>query len=96
MFAGVAAAECFGYYCSGPIETMTISDDAVYIRLVGGTTGLNSCTPYSGGYMVLHKNHANYASLYSTLVAAHMAKESVSLRPQENGTSCPILYIMVP
>jgi len=60
MFAGVAAAECFGYYCSGPIETMTISDDAVYIRLVGGTTGLNSCTPYSGGYMVLHKNHANY------------------------------------
>jgi hypothetical protein len=91
-----ASAACFGYYCSAPIETMSIDDTAAYIRLVGGVTGLNSCTPYSGNYMVLYKTHASFKELYAVLVGAYLAKESVTLRPVEASTNCTILYIAVP
>jgi hypothetical protein len=91
-----ASAACFGYYCSAPIETLTIDDTAAYIRLVGGVTGLNSCTPYSGSYMVLYKSHASFKEMYASLLAAYMAKESVTLRPVEASTNCTILYIGMP
>lgn len=46
--------------------------------------------------MVLYKSHASFKEMYSSLVAAYIAKESVTLRPVENSTNCTILYIGLP
>jgi hypothetical protein len=92
-----ARAACTaGYYCSGVIETMTVADDVVYVKLVGGTTGLTNCTPVPGSYFTLPRSNPNYNSYYAMLVAAYMAKESVLLRPVEASPNCTISYIAVP
>jgi hypothetical protein len=93
--AAVAACQS-GYFCTGVIETMTITDDSVFIRLVGGTAGLTNCTPYAQSYFSLPKSNVNYASYYSVLLAAYMAKESVTLRPVDSSTNCTISYVAVP
>jgi hypothetical protein len=89
-------AECFGYYCSGVIQAMTVTDGAVHIMLVGGTTGLTNCTPYSQSYFTLLKSNINYESYYATLLAAYMAKESVTLRPVDSSPNCTVAYMGVP
>jgi hypothetical protein len=95
--ANVALAACpAGYYCDGSIETITLTDDAAYIRLVGGTAGLTNCTPYGQNYFTLPKANPNYSSYYATLLAAYSAKESVTLRPVDSSTNCTIAYIAVP
>ena len=90
------AACTAGYFCTGPIQSITVTDDAVYIRLVDGTAGLTNCTPYSQSYFTLPKSNVNYSSYYSMLVAAYMAKESVTLRPVDSSANCTIAYIAVP
>jgi hypothetical protein len=75
---------------------MSVVENAVYIRLVGGTDGLTTCTPYSGNYMTLPKDHANYSSYYAALLAAYFAKESITLRPVDSSPNCSLLYIAVP
>jgi hypothetical protein len=94
--SATASATCPGYYCTAQIETMTITETAVYIRLVGGTSGLTNCTPYSTNYLTLLKSNTNYGTYYATLLAAYMAKESVTLRPNDGSTNCIINYIQVP
>lgn len=91
-----ARAECFGYYCSGVIQAMTVTDGAVYISLVGGATGLTNCTPHQQSYFTLPKNNVNYESYYAALLAAYMAKESVTLRPVDSSPNCTVAYIGVP
>ena len=55
--ASVANADCSAsYWCTGLIQSMTLTDDAAYIRLVGGTTGLTICTPYSQTYFTLPRS----------------------------------------
>lgn len=98
---GVAAspavmAQCFGYYCSGVIQSMTITSDVVYVRLFGDLAGLTNCTPYSQVYLTLPKSDPNYSSYYATLLAAYMAKESVTLRPIDSSPNCTISYAAVP
>ncbi len=91
-----ARAECFGYYCSGVIQAMTVTDSAVHIMLVGGTAGLTNCTPYSQSYFTLLKSNVNYESYYATLLAAYMAKESVTLRPVDTSSNCTVAYMGIP
>jgi hypothetical protein len=97
--AGSAAyADCpAGYFCKAPIQDMTMTDSAVYIRLVGGTTGLTNCTPYSSSYFTLPRtNNPNFAGYYATLLAAYMGKESVTIRPVDGSTGCTVSYIALP
>jgi hypothetical protein len=95
--ATVANADCAGgYWCTGLIQAMTMTDDAVYIRLAGDTTGLTSCTPYSQNYFTLPRSNVNYSAYYATLLGAYLAKETVLLRPIQNSTNCSISYIQVP
>lgn len=97
LATGVAQADCsHGYFCQGVIQTMTVVDDAVYISLVGGTTGLTNCTPYSSIYFTLPRSNPNYQAHYATLLAAYMAKESVTLRPVDSSSGCTIAYIAAP
>jgi hypothetical protein len=91
-----AGAVCAPIMCSGIVQTMTVSETHVYIRLAGDTVGLTNCTPYSGNYFTLPKSNVNYASYYATLLAAYMAKEQVSLRSIDGSTGCTISYIAVP
>jgi hypothetical protein len=95
--AAVAKADCAGgYWCTGLIQTMTMTDDAVYVRLVGDTNGLTNCTPYSQNYFTLPRSNVNYSAYYATLLGAYLAKESVLIRPIQNSTNCSISYIQVP
>lgn len=94
--ASSAFAACHGYYCQGVIETMTVTSDAAYIRLAGGTTGLTNCTPYSGGYLTLNRNDADWTVYYATILAAYLAKESITIRPDDSSANCTIAYIAVP
>jgi hypothetical protein len=94
---GSANADCSnGIWCSGVIEAMTVADDLVYIKIVGGTTGLTNCTPVSTGYFTLYRSNVNFNSYYAMLVAAYIAKESVTLRPVDSSPNCVISYIAVP
>jgi hypothetical protein len=96
LAAAPAFADCFGYFCRGQIQDMTVTADAVYVRLQNGTTGLTNCTPYAQHYFTLHRDNPNYSSFYATLMAAYMAKESVTLRPVDASANCVLSYIAVP
>jgi hypothetical protein len=92
----VASAACYGYYCTGTIQAMSIANDNVYVRLTGGTNGLTNCTPYQSEYITLPKSNPNYSSYYAVLLAAYLAKESITLRPTDASPNCSLLYIAVP
>jgi hypothetical protein len=65
-------------------------------ELVGDTVGLTSRTPYSQSFFTLAKSNTNYASHYATLLAAYLAKESVTIRPVDASVGCVVSYIAVP
>jgi hypothetical protein len=97
MATSPAFADCAaGYYCKAQIQDMTMTDGAVYIRLVGGTTGLTNCTPYSTSYFTLPRSNPYFASYYATLLGAYLAKESVTIRPNDGSTGCTVAYIAMP
>jgi len=94
--SATAGAQCFGYYCSAVIQSMTVADNAVYIQLVGGVSGLNNCTPYSQSYFTLQKDNPNFKDYYAALLGAYLSKQSVTLRPQDSSANCSIAYIAFP
>jgi hypothetical protein len=102
LFGGLASSAAFaacpaGYFCKGQIQDMTMTDTAVYIRLVDGTTGLTNCTPYSSSYFTLPRaNNPNFAGYYATLLGAYLSKESVTIRPVDGSVGCTVSYIAVP
>jgi hypothetical protein len=92
----VASSACYGYYCSATIQDMSITNDAVYIRLTGGASGLTNCTPYQNDYITLPKSNTNYNSYYAALIAAYLGKASVTLRPINGSPNCSLSYMAVP
>jgi hypothetical protein len=91
-----AEAQCNGYYCQGVIQSMTVADTAVYIQLVGGLSGLTNCTPYSQSYVTLPRDNPVFKDYYATLLAAYLAKQSVTLRPLDSSANCSLAYIALP
>jgi len=95
--SSAAIGNCAPIQCSAPIQAITITDDAVYIRLVGDTVGLTNCTAYSGSYITLPKTgNPNFTSYYAAVLAAYVAKESITLRTVDGSPNCAIAYIALP
>ena len=96
LFSFAANAQCYGYYCSAVIQSLTVADTAVYIQLTGGLSGLTNCTPYSSSYMTLPKDNPGFKDYYAALLGAYLSKQSVTLRPIDSSGNCSIAYIALP
>jgi hypothetical protein len=96
MGAAAASGACFGYYCQDTIAEITITSDAVYIRLTNGMSGLTNCTPYETSWFTLAKTNPNYNAHYAALLAARASGETVTLRPVDSSSNCLLQYMAVP
>jgi hypothetical protein len=90
------AASIAGHCCTGVIQSLTIADDAVCIRLVDGTVGLTNCTACSQIYFMLPRSSLNHNSYYAMRVAACTAKEGVTLRSADSSANCMLACMAAP
>jgi hypothetical protein len=96
LFPGaVMAGACNPSYCEGKITNLYTNGGTgkVFIKMDGDMTDLN-CT-LSGGYITLKQGNLMFSEIYSSLLAASIAKANIRLRINEGSPDCELNYTMV-
>jgi len=91
--SAVFADYCANWGCISTIKDLyTNAEGVVYI----GTPldeKIANCTPLANVYFTLDPNASNFQEIYSTLLAAYLAKEKVQLRVHEGTSNCNLAYV---
>lgn len=89
-----AQGQCYSRGCISQIESLyTEANGVIYVSTLQDEK-LANCKPVSGVYFTLDPSKRNAKYVYSTLLAAYIAQQSVHIRIRDNGEEpCEILYV---
>jgi len=91
----IVYASCNQHLCQTTVKTLYVhSNSKVYVAMDSDMSQLD-CTLDQGNFIVLKDTNPRHSEIYSMLLAARIAKESVVVRIVNGSSDCELAYTML-